>query len=82
MFSLLKTIILETQIYSRRSYDVLVVMLKKLMNPFIWMGDSQDPIMTISECRGCQETLIQPNTLEKYLDATETSAPDSESVNT
>jgi hypothetical protein len=55
-------------------------MLKKLMNPSFKLKELQDPIMTISECWGCQETLI-PDTV-KRLDATETSSPDSDRVNT
>jgi hypothetical protein len=77
----LKTIIDKTQVYSSRSYDELVVMLKKLMNPCLSMVEVQDPITTISECWGCQETLIA-TTLEKRLDATETSVPDSDIVST
>ena len=37
--------------------------------------------MTISECWGCQKTLI-PFTAMKDFDATETSAPDSDIVST
>lgn len=82
IFSLLKTIIYEAQVDSWRSYDSLLVMLKKLMNPRLKSKDLQYPTMTISEWWGCQKTLISLFRARKFFDATETSVPDSDSFNT